>query len=256
MNLMNRMLLAAGLLVGALCACESIESDPRTTSLVERHINARGGSAAIRSIKAIKLNLDLVEPKFALQAEYFANRSNCMRIDIFMQGKYLQSEGVSSEGGWAVAAGDESFSPQPEGGTETLRHGIESPIRIFGLDEFRGIGNKIAYRGQDLIGSNYYDHVDVTYSDGYTAELYLDLDTHLISRIRERKPMHLAVDPTKITIETQFSDYRQVSGVMFPFFSREVNWRTGEDLGHTTVKSIVVNSADALALCSRPPLRR
>jgi hypothetical protein len=246
--------LGACLALAAVCACGSIESRPPSPSPIQLHIEARGGASAIRSIKAIKLTLDLVEPQFALQADYLANRSNCMRIDIFNNGKYLQSEGVSSDGGWANAAGDISFTPQAEGGTEALLHGVDSPVRMIGLDEFPDRGHKIVYGGRELLESQQYDRVIATYSDGYTAELYLDPTTHLIGKIREHKPMHLAIDPTKLTIETQFSDYRVVSGVMFPFFSREVNWQTGKELGHTTVKSIVVNSADALAVCSRPIL--
>src|SRR6202022_2097708 len=114
--------LGAGLALAGACACGSIESRPPPPSPIQLHVEARGGTSAIRSIRAIKLTLELVEPQFALQADYLANRSNCMRIDVFNDGKYLQSEGVSPDGGWAIAAGDTSFTPQPGGGTETLLH--------------------------------------------------------------------------------------------------------------------------------------
>ncbi len=245
----------AGLVIVALSGCASMGGgELKRPSTLALHMQARGGSAAVRAIKGIELSLDLVEPQFALQAKYVANRSPCMRIDIFDKGKYLQSEGVSSHGGWAVTAGDKSFSPQPKGGTETLLHGIDNPVRMMGLDEFPEHGHKISEDGREMIGSTAYDKINVVYSDGYSAELYLDRTTHLIARMREHKPMHLAVDPTRQTIETQFSDYRSVSGVMFPFFSREVNWETGKELGHTTVESVVLNSEKAAAACRLPEL--
>lgn len=164
---------AAILVLLSISACTSVEGSLSNSSPLAQHIQARGGATAIRAIKAIELQLDLVEPKFVLQAKYFSNRSNCMRIDIFNEGSYLQSEGVSSEGGWAVTAGDKSFSPQPTGGTETLLHGIESPVRMVGLDEFPGRGHKIAYDGPELIQSRPYDKFSAIYADGYTAELYV-----------------------------------------------------------------------------------
>ena len=229
---------------------------PETSSLLAQHTVARGGASAIRAIKAIELRLDLVEPTFVLQANYLANRSNCMRIDVFNGDSYLQSEGVSTEGGWAVTAGDKSFSPQAAGGTETLLHGIENPVRMVGLEEFPSLGNKLTFIGSELIELKPYDKFSALYADGYTAEIFIDPTTHLIAKMREHKPMHLAIDPKKLSIETQFSDYRPVSGVMFPFFSREVNWQTGQELGHTTVKSIEINSVDALAACMRPARSR
>ena len=243
---------AASLL--AVSACTSLGTGPGRSSVIGLHTDARGGAAAIGAMKAIEMNLDLVEPAFALQAKYYANRSGCMRIDVFNQGTYLQSEGVSSEGGWAVKAGDKMFAAQPAGGTETLMHGIQNPVRLVGLEEFPKLGNKLVFSGRESIESKPYDKFTALYVDGYSAEVFIDPTSHLIARIREHKPMHLAVDPKKLSIETQFSDYRSASGVMFPYFSREVDLQTGKELGHTTVKSIAINSADGLAACKRPVL--
>ena len=85
---------AAILVLLSISACTSVEGSLSNSSPLAQHIQARGGATAIRAIKAIELQLDLVEPKFVLQAKYFSNRSNCMRIDIFNEGSYLQSEGV------------------------------------------------------------------------------------------------------------------------------------------------------------------
>jgi hypothetical protein len=251
---MKLAVVAAAMTLLAIAGCAS--RPPASPSLIELHMQARGGSTAVRAIQSIELRLDLVEPTFALQGDYLANRNNCMRIDISNGGRYLQSEGVSAEGGWAVAAGDTSYSPQAAGGTETLLHGIDHPARMLGLDEFPQRGHRLTVVGRTSIGTTAFDEIDVVYADGYTAELYLDPRTHLIARMREHKPMHVAIDPTKQSIETQFSDYRRVGGVLFPFFSREVNWDTGKELGHTTVRSVVLNSEAAAAACKRPVLPR
>ena len=108
------------------------------------------------------------------------------------------------------------------------------------------------YLGRQRVRAQMFDKIAVRYNDGYTAEFYLDTATHLIALVREHKPMHLAVDPAKQTIETQFSDYRPVSGVMIPFAAREINWKTGEELAHSTVTAAIINSPEALAICKRP----
>lgn len=232
-----------------LIATAALAETPTLNTAVAQNLTARGGRAAVERVQALALQLDLVEPKFALQADYLANRRGCMRIDVYAGDKYLQSEGVSSEGGWQVSAGESPLRPQPEGGTATLVHGIDNPARIIGLDEFQARGHRLTYSGVEGLGGASYDRIDALYKDGYAAAIYLDRTTHLIARMRETKPMHLAIDPTKLFIETQFSDYRMVEGVMFPFFSREVNWKTGEELGHTTVRAITVNAPTALAAC-------
>ena len=244
---MHRVLLAA-ILIATPAWAES-----KLDALLSQNLAARGGARAEKAVRALDMRLDLVEPKFALQADYLVNRRRCMRIDVYSGDKYLQSEGVSSKGGWQGSAGENPVRPQPEGGTATLLHGIDSPVRLIGLNEFAARGHRLTYAGQETLGATSYDRIDATYADGYTAAIYLDRSTHLIARIRESKPMHLAVDPTKLFIETQFSDYRPAGGVMFPFFSREVNWKTGEELGHTTVRAITINTPAALAVCE--PMR-
>lgn len=225
-------------------------------TLLTQNLAARGGAEAVGRVQGLELRLDLVEPKFALQADYLVNRRRCMRIDVFSGDKYLQSEGVSSQGGWQVSAGESPVRPQPEGGTATLLHGIDNPVRMIGLDEFPARGHRLNYVGTETLGDTSYDRIDATYADGYSATIYLDRSSHLIVRIRETKPMHLAIDPTKLFIETQFSDYRPVEGVMFPFMSREVNWKTGAELGHTTVRAVIVNAPAALAACDPMPVPR
>lgn len=222
-------------------------------SLVERHGSARGGARAIEAVRAVGFELEIIEPEFQLDGRYFATRSGCMRIDAFMNGRHAISEGISSEGGWALDGGAEATRPQPDGGTEILLHGIENPTRLIGLHELRSRGHSLSYDGRVELDQQPFEKLTVVYADGYSAEIYLDPETFLIARMRERKPMHYEVDPTKLHIETRFSDYRAVEGVMFPFLSEEVDWETGAQLGRTIVKSISVNSPAALRICE-PPL--
>jgi hypothetical protein len=227
-------------------------AQPTLDALVERHALARGGTDSIEAVQGITLALKIVEPSFELDGRYSATRSGCMRIDAFMDGQHAVSEGVANGIGWAIDGGSAATRPQPEGGEAILLHGIENPTRLIGLHEFRGRGHSLSYHGQITLDSGIFHKLTATYADGYSAEIFLDPETHLIARMREHKPMHFEVDPAKLHIETRFSDFRTVAGVVFPFRSDEVNWQTGEKLGTTIVKSLAVNSPAAARACETP----
>jgi len=248
---MFRVLLLAGLVL-ATSACTLIDQQATLRTSLDQHVEARGGPYAVEAVKAVELHLDVVEPQLVVEAHYLANRSRCMRIDLYDNGRYLQSEGVSSSGGWQRRAGDATDSPEPPEGTRILLHGIENPVRLIGLDEFPQRGHHVADKGSEKLGSVKYERINVVYADGTTTDFYLDPTTHLIARARERRPLHAGSDAAPLPIETQYSDYRAVAGVQFPFYSRELNWETGEELGHTTVRTLSVNSPAAVAVCDKP----
>jgi hypothetical protein len=71
--------------------------------------------------------------------------------------------------------------------------------------------------------------------------LYVDPVTWRIARRREVRALHPDIDPTKTTIESRKSDWRQVDGVWFAFGAEDVDLKTGKVLETTTVKEIKVN---------------
>ena len=164
------------------------------------------------------------------------------------------SEGVAKTGAWEARPGSTVLVPQPPEGAAALRHGIEAPTRLIGLHEFAARGHRLVAGGNATIDGRSYHRVNASYADGYTAEFFLDPDTHLIARMREHKAFHVGIDPTRQTIETRFSDYRAVAGRLFPFKSEEVDWTTGKLLGTTTVRRLAVNQPAAAKTCDVPVL--
>jgi len=214
---------------------------------------ARGGARAIEAVRAIDLQLQIHEDGVTLQGHYRANRDGCMRIDVILDGRRVFTEALGSASSWHMSASDTTPRLNSTDGTAALRHGVEHPLRLYGLHEFGRRGQRLELGASETLDGARYDRVDAIYRDGYRAELYLDPATHLVQRMREHKPLHVDVDPTARQLETRYSDYRAVAGVLFPFRSEELFLDSGEIASWSEVQQLQVNTIEALAICSSAP---
>jgi len=241
---------AVALLAAAGTACVG----PWTAERVAAdNSSARGGARAIEAVRAIDLQLEIHEGGLTLQGHYRANRDGCMRIDVNLDGLRVFTEALGSAASWHMSADDRVPLPNSEQGTAALRHGIEHPLRLYGLHEFVARGQRLELGQTVTLDGARYERVDAVYRDGYRAELYLDPRTHLVQRMREHKPMHVDVDPHAQRIETRFSDYRAVAGVLFPFRSEEFDLGSGKIASWSEVQQFQVNTTEALAVCTSAP---
>lgn len=124
-----------------------------------------------------------------------------------------------------------------------LRHGIELPFKLFGLHELRGRGHALAAAGREMIGGIDYHVLSLRLADGFEVRYYLHPDTGLIDRDRQLRALNVDVDPVPQLIETQYSDYRRVGGVLFPHRQVERAIATGEVLSTVTTQSVRINRA-------------
>jgi len=79
------------------------------------------------------------------------------------------------------------------------------------------------------------DVVELPLQQGLRVQATIDRGSRLITRTVGLVP----AGPTEIRFQTDFSDFRKVSGVLFPF--REENHASGVHTGTTIVTSILVN---------------
>lgn len=247
---MRIMILSALALAG--CATAPVASSPEE-QLAMANVEARGGVAAIGAVEAVDIRLVNQEGDVEILGHYRANRDGCMRIDVSIGGNVVFSEALGRDGGWSMSRNMEREARNSEAANAQLRHGVEHPMRLFGLNEFPARGHHLALGAPETFDEAAHQRLDVTYTDGYRIALFLDPASHLVTRTREAKPMHVDQDPTLKRIETRFSDYREVAGVLFPFRSEEYDLDSGDKLSTTEIASIAVNTPEALAICSSPP---
>jgi hypothetical protein len=224
--------------LAGVAAAESTE----LAALVARNTAVRGGAAAIESVSVYEADIRIVEPTFEVDGRYIATRDGRMRIDVLADGEHVFTEALGRDRAW---------SWNPEGGVTTasaqgraaLRHGIEFPFKLFGLHEMADRGHRLESAGQERIGGVDYDVLRLRLDDGFETLYYLNPDTGLIERERQRRAMHVDVDPEPVWIETEFSDWRTAGGVLYPHRMVEREVATGKVLSTTTTLAIRLNSS-------------
>ncbi|HEX4665004.1 MAG TPA: hypothetical protein VH207_00285 [Chthoniobacterales bacterium] len=209
--------------------------------IIERNTEARGGRQAIEAVQSVAIDLDIVDPGFAVAGTYRATRPGKMRIDINADGKHVYTEAFDGQRGWQWKGKGTETVEESSKATAALRHGVERPGNLYGLHEMQARGHRVMLIGRERIdGVNYYA-LQLTLNDNSVTMLYMDPDSWLITRRRDFRALHVDVDPTPTTIEQRMSDFRKVAGVTFPFANTETDLKTGGILETTTLRSLTVN---------------
>jgi hypothetical protein len=228
------------LIVALLSVLDGCQRGDKLDTVVTRNTEAAGGSAAIESVQSIQVDLHIVDPGFEVDGVYRAARPGRMRIDITADQKHVYTEAFNGHRGWQCKGEGPMVDEKPEA-TATLRHGTELPGKLFGLHEMTGRGHQLEFAGrQSVAGTNYYV-IRLKMNDGYSTSLYIDPANWLVTRRRDFRPLHVDIDPRPTTIETLFSDFREVNGVRFPFRTIDTDLQTGKVLETARITKIIVN---------------
>lgn len=193
-----------------------------------------------KQFNAIRVHFRSVEPAFVVDGVYSVNRAGQVRVDVFVEGVRVFSEGYSGAGAWQLDQDSEIAEPASAAGAAALIQSSDRQLR--GLHELRDRGYILGYEGVESVDSVEYHVVSVRSADGHVVRRYLNAESLLIERSRETKALHPDVDPMEVVIETRFSDFREVDGgVVKPFLEVQVDLESGDVLATTTVESVEVN---------------
>lgn len=213
---------------------------PTLDDVIARNTEAMGGRAAIEAVQSVAVELHIVDPDFTVDGVYRAARPGKMRIDIQADGKTVFTEAFDGKRGWQWKGKGEVVDGSAKA-TAALRHGVELPGHLYGLHEMQPRGHRLELIGREKIDGAEYYALRLTLNDGYRTTLYVDPATWMITRRRDVRPLHVDVDPTPTMIQQRTSDFRKVSGVLFPFANSETDLKTGKVLETTTVRQVTVN---------------
>lgn len=213
--------------------------------VLRRHAAARGGAAALDAV-ANTLNVaEVVEPSFSVFGRYIASTQGLMRVDIFVDGARVFSEGIDIDGAWdwpSDLAAPRAASAQ---GAAALAHGVE--FNLFGLHALAQRGHTLTLEGRETIAGIDYHKLKIRLADGFETWRYINPETWLIDRARDLRALHPDVDPTQVTIESEYTDYRPVAGVQSSFRWTQSNVSTGELMQTGTIQQLAYNvAAEAL----------
>jgi hypothetical protein len=219
----------------------SLRADLSLQDLINRNTEARGGPAAIEAIRALEMRVRIEEPTYKAEGIYRVDRVGRMRIDVLIGGKRIFTEAFDGKSGWQLPEGAEHGRLASPSAASALRHSGQLPTNILGLHEMASHGHRLELAGrEDVAGVRYYV-VLMTLDDGFQTRYYIDPATFLIARSRVQKALHPDIDPTPTTIETVWTDFREVAGVKFPFRETQTDLATGKLLETTTLLAVLPN---------------
>lgn len=222
----------------------------RLAQIIEQNAAAMGGSATIESVWSIKIEVVIVEDKQKLTANYSATRDGLMRIDVFDGADRVFTEAFDGKHGWQAFNDLQEVADMSRDGEAAVRRGIQN--NLYGLHELPGLGFRLEFAGEEEIDEIRYWKVDAIAPDGFLRRLYINGDTWLVERVRERSALHPDLDAEKRRFETRVSDYRETTGRLFSREAATIDLDSGEVVQETRVQQIAVNVPMAPGFFARP----
>ena len=206
--------------------------------IVRRNTVARGGAAALDRVKALAIDVEIVEGGMTLNGHYAASTDGLVRIDVYAGGKLVGAEGVDSKGVWFLGKN----GPEPSvatGAANALTNGAEN--HFFGWHRFPERGHKLALMPAATIDGTSYQVVEVRYSTGHLSYFYVDPASGLAVRRRDERAYHPDVSSTKQRVETRMSDFQPVEGVIAAHRNEDYDIDTGKLLSTNRVLARRIN---------------
>jgi len=221
---MQRRAFVTGMLAASLPSMARA-ADLSLDEIIARHTEARGGRAAINAINAEFVDQDITENGNTVNARYLCDKEPAFRIDIYATGKHTFCEGLDSKGPWIWPQAQAAARDGVADGAKSAIQGIQ--FNLYGLHAFPGLGNRLSLEGRQAVANTDYYVIGVNMPGSYHTYLYLDPKTFLVMRRRDDRAPHPDLNAARKYLETQYFDYRPVSGVMAAFAQHQVDLGSG-----------------------------
>lgn len=231
---------ALSFFVLSLAGCTQASREPTLPDVIAQNVAARGGAAAIEAVRVYEGDIEIVEPSFTVEGLYVATRDGNMRVDISAGGERVFTEALDRGRSWSWSPSD-GVAEGTAQGAAALRHGIDLPIKLFGLHEMASRGHRLELRGRETVDGTDYQVLRLTLADGFETLYFVNPESGLIERDRQRRALHVDVDPEPVWIETRYEDYRPVAGVQFAHRQVERELETGKLLATVTLREVRIN---------------
>ena len=206
-------------------------------TLLDRYVDARGGAEALEHQTALRLVSTNHEGEWNPQFDYRVMKPGYMWIAATYDDGVVVTEGFDGERGWEKY-GDKPAQYVDGAAGRALNQGAQSPVHLYGLHHMADLGATLAFEGCAEIDGKQYYKLNVVSAFDTDIDYFLDRNMYRLERSRSVRPLHPTMDPTPITIEERWNDFRMVDGVLHPFAYSLWNVDTGERLSWLEVHSI------------------
>ncbi len=223
-------------------------SIPDAAHLIERHLAAVGGRERLEAIRSLQI-IGILNERGTLHPLFIERRRpKLLRVRMLHGGKLVFTEAYTGSRSWEGPPGKEECAPGPAAAAATRRAAeqFDDPLIAAGQT-----GATVHVVGREQLGERSAYRMDVTQADGTAAAYYLDTQSGLLLRARNRRALHPG--QAERDIEVVYDDYRPVSGVLYPFRALERDLATGEPLTVMRVDWMEANVPLADSAFALPP---
>ena len=244
-------------LMGLLSFAAAVHALPEPPADLDRIVtnnrHAVDGQQDTSGIESLEIGLAMQEHGKTLDADYKVTRDGRMRIDILQDGRRVYTEAYDGHRGWDQ--GQDGSAPVVDPHGDALWHGTQFPGQIFTLSDMRANGHTLEYTGREILDGVDYYVLKLTLSDGFVTYRYVNPSTWLIDRGRDFRAFHPGIDPHQTWVETHWSDYRPVQGLLYSFASENMDLNTGKQLALQKLTSLKINPKFDPAVFQEPVAR-
>ncbi len=219
--------------------------------VITRSAAAVGGVEALRALRNIRLIAEWTEDGTAYRGDYRATRDGRMRIDVFVDGRQVFSEGIDRNGAWEQRGPTAAPTVVGDAARNALAHGVA--YRFDGLWFAREQGRHVTLVGTERVEGIDYHVMKLAFADGFETYLYVNPQSWLVERQRDQRAYHPSVDPTVIRVESVHQAFAPMCGVQFARASHDRNLGTGAMLSQNRVVEAHCNIAESVLGIDRPP---
>jgi len=203
--------------------------------IIAKYIQARGGADKLKAVQSIKTTATMtMGPGMELAGTVLQKRPMLGRMEFTVQGM-TAVQAYDGKDGWDIMPFQGKKDAEPMAADDVKNMELEADIDG-PLIDYKTKGNTVEYLGKDKVeGSDAYK-LKVTRKNGIVETLYVDSDTGLIVKAQAK----LKVRGNEMDVESTFSDFRTVDGLVFPF-AIEQGAAGGTQKQKITVEKIEVN---------------
>jgi outer membrane lipoprotein-sorting protein len=200
------MCLAAAAVLALPAAAQTIDE------IIAKSIEARGGEAKVRAVKSIRMTGKFeVGPGMTAPTTMVIKRPGMVRMEFTVQGM-TAIQAYDGKEGWSVMPFQGKKDAEPMAADDIKE--MEDQADFDGpLMDYKAKGNTVEFLGKDKVeGSDAYK-LKVTRKNGNVETSFIDADTGLeVKSITKAK-----VRGNEMEVETTYSDFRNVEGLILPF---------------------------------------
>ncbi|HEX9185482.1 MAG TPA: hypothetical protein VGB87_00285 [Vicinamibacteria bacterium] len=197
-------------LAALLLALASAAPAQTVEDVVRRYLDARGGIVKLRSVQSLRLSGTMELPGISAPFVLELKRPAKMRTEFTVEGR----KGVRAFDGQAAweqlpLPGERPRPMSPEDAAEARS---QADVDLSPLVDASAKGYSVELAGRDRLPGGDTWKLVVRGPDGPPRTMHLDARTHLVVLTLDRR----SLDGKDVEFATEVSDYRSVSGLVFP----------------------------------------